>query len=127
MIPPPSRPSVAHPREQFQQVTAIRQRPAEDSETPARQVIGEPGYQPPVRRKAATANDTIEHSEAPAGEGPQEDTSYYRGFASLHDQVRRADTRPGHNITPRQPGNGQRWPQNDLETAVPGGLRPSGA
>ena len=52
---------------------------------------------------------------------PWEDTSSYRGCASLHDQVRRADTRSGHtippsrceigtHITPRQPGNGQRWP-----------------
>jgi hypothetical protein len=54
------------------------------------------------------ANDTIEHGVAPAGEGPQEDTWYYRGFASLHDQARRADTRPGRNITSPQPGNGQR-------------------
>ena len=49
MIPPLSRPSVAHPREQFQQVTAICRRPAEDSEPPARQVIGEPGYQFMIR------------------------------------------------------------------------------
>jgi hypothetical protein len=51
MIPPLSRPPIAHPRKQFQQVTGIRHRPAEDSEPPARQVIGEPGYQPPVRRE----------------------------------------------------------------------------
>lgn len=88
MIPPLSRPPVAHPREQFQQVIAIHRRPAEDSEPPARQVIGEPGYQPPVRRKATTGNDTIEHGEAPAG-----------------------------------PGHGQRWPENDLETAVLTGAR----
>jgi hypothetical protein len=42
---------------------------AEGSEPPVRQIIGEPGYQPPVRHKAATGNGTIEHGEAPGGEG----------------------------------------------------------
>jgi hypothetical protein len=75
MLPAPVLAVRRSPREQFQQVTAIRQRPAEDSEPPARQVIGEPGYQPPARPKAVTPNDAIEHGEAPASEGPQEDTS----------------------------------------------------
>ena len=35
----------------------------------AGQIIREPGYQPPVRHRAATGNGTIEHGEAPAGEG----------------------------------------------------------
>ena len=70
MIPPLARPPVTHPGKQFQQVTAIRRRPAEGSEPPARQVIREPGYQPPVRHNAATGNDTIDHGETPAGEGP---------------------------------------------------------
>jgi hypothetical protein len=62
------------------------------------------------------ANDTIEHGVAPACEGPQEDTSYYRGFASLHDQVRRADTRPGRNITPRSPGTASADPRTILKS-----------
>src|SRR5258708_132151 len=103
MIPPPARPPVAHPGEQFQQVTAIRCR-AEGSEPPARQAIGEQGCEPPVRHEAATGNDTIEHGEAPADEGLWEDTSYYRGFALLHDQVRQADIGSRHNGTSHQPG-----------------------
>ena len=45
MISPLSRPPVAHPREQFQQVTAMRYRPAGDGEPPARarQIIRKPG------------------------------------------------------------------------------------
>jgi hypothetical protein len=74
MIPALARSPVAHPGEQFQQVTAIRCR-AGGRQPPACQVIGEPGYQPPVRHTAATGNDTIEHGEAPAGEGLWEDTS----------------------------------------------------
>ena len=69
MIPSLTRPPVAHPREQFQQVTAVRRRRAAGSEPPARQIIRKPGYQPPVPHKAATGNGTIEHGEAPAGEG----------------------------------------------------------
>jgi hypothetical protein len=45
-------------------------RRAAGSKLPVRQVIREPGYPPPVRHRAATGNDTIEHGEAPAGEGP---------------------------------------------------------
>jgi hypothetical protein len=89
---------------QFQQVTAAARGQAQGSGPPVRQVIGEPGYQPPVRHKAATGNGTIEHGEAPAGEDLWEDTSYYRGFASLHDQKPRTDTRSRHNGTSHQPG-----------------------
>src|SRR5258708_13455819 len=103
MTPPPAGPPVAHPGEQFQQVTAIRCR-AEGSEPPARQAIGEPGYHPPVRHEAATGNDTIEHGEAPADEGLWEGTSYYRGFAFLHNPVRQADIRSRHTATPHPPG-----------------------
>jgi hypothetical protein len=104
MIPALTRPPVAHPAEQFQQVTAIRPRRAAGTEPPVRQIIREPAYQPRARHSAAAGNDTIEHGEAPAGEGLQEDTSYYRGFASLHDQERLTDTRSRQNITSRQPG-----------------------
>ena len=69
MIPSLARPPVAHPGEQFQQITANGWCRAQGSEPSARQVIGEPGYQPPVRHKAVTGNGTIEHGEAPAGEG----------------------------------------------------------
>src|SRR5437868_4580987 len=99
MIPPLPRPPVAHPGEQFQQVTAIRRRRAEGREPSVRQVTGEPGYQPPVRHGAATGNGTIEHGETPAAEGLWEDTSYYRGFALLHDRIRQVDTRSRQNAT----------------------------
>ncbi len=74
MIPPLARPPVADPGEQFQQVTADGRRAA-GGKPHARQVVGEPGYQPPARHKAAAGNGTIEPGEAPAGEGLQEDTS----------------------------------------------------
>src|SRR5258708_17168451 len=114
MTPPPARPPVAHPGEQFQQVTAIRCR-AEGSEPPARQASGDPGYQPPVRHEAATGNDTIEHGEAPADEGLWEDTSYYRGFALLHDQVRQADIVSRHNGTTHQPRTARARPSTILK------------
>jgi hypothetical protein len=45
-------------------------RRAGDSRPPVLQLIREPGNQPPAQRRAVTGNDTIEHGEAPAGEGP---------------------------------------------------------
>lgn len=69
MIPAPARPPVAHPAEQLQQVTANARRRAEGSGPSVRQITGEPGYQPPVRHEAVMSNGTIEHCEAPAGEG----------------------------------------------------------
>jgi hypothetical protein len=68
MIPPTARPPVTHPGEQFQQATAHGRRRPEGSEPSVRQIIGEPGYQPPIRHRAVTGNGTIEYGEAPAGE-----------------------------------------------------------
>jgi hypothetical protein len=70
MIPPLARPPVAYPAERFQQVTASgRCRPGR-SGPPVRKIIREPVYQLPIRHRAVTGNGTIEHGEAPAGEGP---------------------------------------------------------
>jgi hypothetical protein len=69
MIPSLTRPSVAHPGEQFQQVTANRRHRAGGNGPSVRQVIGEPGYQPPARRRAATGNGTIEHGEGSGWRG----------------------------------------------------------
>jgi len=70
MIPPLTRPPIGHPGERSQQVTANDRRRVCGSGPPVRQLIREPGRQPSARRGAATGNDTIEHGEAPADEGP---------------------------------------------------------
>src|SRR5258708_40044834 len=55
--------------EAFNTTGALRRGRAEGIGRTVRILIRDPGYQPPVRHRAATGNGTIEHGEAPAGGG----------------------------------------------------------
>src|SRR5258708_16249494 len=93
--------------EAFNTTGALRRGRAEGIGRTVRNLIRDPGYQPPVRHRAATGNGTIEHGEAPAG-GVCRKTPRVTG-ASPHVMI----STPGlHQIVTERhitsSGNGQR-------------------